>query len=450
MLKLLLCMKYLMRRKIVLLSIIAVALSCGLLISVSSLFKGFIGAVESSVSDNLGDVIIGSPYGFRSISKLDVLIPRLEKIEGVECAAPLLVGSGLVLKGKGDVKRVSIWGIDLDKHIKVTSLKESLLMQKNTPSTSFNTTANDKSLYGFVGIGVSCSLDPKTDEYDIDKASKVIGSKIVVMTGSLQQNNNSNKKPVLERKSLVVRVGDVVFSGVYRFDNSTIYLPIDLLSKTICPYADDVGPIARAVLIKLSEGSDVNTTVEEIRSVWEDFELNTLGWPNVANDMDPKTSIEYQRRLIDEYRKQMKMLMIVFGVISVGVIFLISCIFYMMILTRQKDIAIIKSFGGGGPTIITIFLSFGLVVGILGSVLGVLFGSLFIKNINSIEHFINIVSGVKIWKSSVYMFDKIPSTLDASSVIWISIASIAAAVIGSIIPAIVASKINPVRILRYE
>ncbi len=227
-------------------------------------------------------------------------------------------------------------------------------------------------------------------------------------------------------------------------------MPIDLLSKTICPYANNVGPIARAVLIKLSDASDVNTAVEEIRSVWEDFELNTLGWPNVARDMDPKTSIEYQRRLIDEYRKQMKMLMIVFGVISVGVIFLISCIFYMMILTRQKDIAIIKSFGGGGVTIITIFLSFGLVIGILGSALGVLFGSLFIKNINSIEHFINIVSGVKIWKSSVYMFDKIPSTLDVSSVIWISIASIAAAIIGSIIPAIVASKINPVKILRYE
>ncbi len=196
-LKLLLCMKYLMRRKIVLLSIVAVALSCGLLISVSSLFKGFIGSVESSVSDNLGDVIIGSPYGFRSISRLDVLIPRLEEIDSVECAAPLLVGSGLVLKGKGDVKRVSIWGIDLDKHIKVTSLKESLLMQKNTPSTSFNTTANDKSLYGFVGIGVSCSPDPKTDEYDIDKASEVIGSKIIIMTGSLQQNNARDEKPVL-------------------------------------------------------------------------------------------------------------------------------------------------------------------------------------------------------------------------------------------------------------
>ncbi len=450
MLKLLLCMKYLMRRKIVLLSIIAVALSCGLLISVSSLFKGFIASVETSVSDSLGDVIIGSPYGYRSIARLDVLIPRLEEIDSVECASPLLVGSGLALKGKGDVKRVSIWGIDLDRHIKVTSLKESLLTQKNTPDTKFNAAANDNSLYGFVGIGVCSRPNPKTDEYNIDEASKVIGSKIIIMTGSLQRESVNGKRAALKRKSLVVRVGDVVFSGVYRVDNSTVYLPIDLLSKTLYPYTEEVGTIAQAILIKLKEGSDVNVAVGEIKRVWEDFEINVLGWPNIAESMSPKTSIEYQKRLIEEYRKQMEMLMIVFGVISVGVIFLISCIFYMMILTRQKDIAIIKSFGGGSLTIITIFLSFGLVVGILGSMLGVLFGSLFIKNINSIEHFINIVSGVKIWKSSVYMFDKIPNTLDANSVVWISIASIMAAIIGAIIPAIVASKINPVKILRYE
>ena len=62
-LSLFLCRKYLCARKVVLLSITAVALSCALLITVASLFTGFIDTFEKSSSRHMGDIVIAAPEG---------------------------------------------------------------------------------------------------------------------------------------------------------------------------------------------------------------------------------------------------------------------------------------------------------------------------------------------------------------------------------------------------
>ena len=62
-----LCLKYLRCRKIVFLSIAAVAMSCALLITVASLFTGFINAVENGVGEHMGDIVIAAgPAGMTS------------------------------------------------------------------------------------------------------------------------------------------------------------------------------------------------------------------------------------------------------------------------------------------------------------------------------------------------------------------------------------------------
>jgi ABC-type lipoprotein release transport system permease subunit len=58
--------------------------------------------------------------------------------------------------------------------------------------------------------------------------------------------------------------------------------------------------------------------------------------------------------------------------------------------------------------------------------------------------------GLKIWKSSVYVFSKIPNEFDVYSAMWIVAAAIAAAAVGALIPAVAAARLRPVRILRYE
>ena len=58
--------------------------------------------------------------------------------------------------------------------------------------------------------------------------------------------------------------------------------------------------------------------------------------------------------------------------------------------------------------------------------------------------------GLKLWKSSVYMFSKIPNQMNWESTLWIVVSAIIAAAIGALIPAIIAARVKPVKILRYE
>ena len=116
-----------------------------------------------------------------------------------------------------------------------------------------------------------------------------------------------------------------------------------------------------------------------------------------------------------------------------------------------------------------IFVGFGACIGIIGSGVGAVLGYVITKNISTIENGIRIIFGLKLWKSSVYMFSKIPNEVDWYATLLtipiklygrefaikfelynIILLAIIAAAIGALIPAIVAARTKPVNILRYE
>ena len=93
---------------------------------------------------------------------------------------------------------------------------------------------------------------------------------------------------------------------------------------------------------------------------------------------------------------------------------------------------------------------FGLCVGIIGSAVGILAGLFVTVNVNTIEGWIRAVFGLKLWSSSVYIFNKIPNQFDWYWAVWVLIAAVAASVIGSLIPAVIAARTKPIKILQYE
>ena len=146
----------------------------------------------------------------------------------------------------------------------------------------------------------------------------------------------------------------------------------------------------------------------------------------------------------------MGILLLIFGVVSFSVVVLVFCIFYMIARLKQRDIAIMKSCGAASSSVACIFLGFGFCVGVLGSGVGTMLGYVVTKNINVVEGWIRIIFGLKLWKSSVYMFSLIPNEVDWASALPIVLLAIVAAAIGTFVPAVVAARTRPVEILRYE
>jgi lipoprotein-releasing system permease protein len=188
-----------------------------------------------------------------------------------------------------------------------------------------------------------------------------------------------------------------------------------------------------------------------IQSAFEQFARTRLGWPeSLVGEAQIQTAQEIQGRFIAELKKQMALLLVIFGAASLGAILLIFCIFYMIVISKRKDIGILKACGTSNTSIALLFISYGIFIGVAGAILGGVIGYYFIRNINVIENGISYIFGFKIWKSSVYMFSKIPNQLDLHAAMWIMAAAVAAAAIGALIPAIAAARMRPVRILRYE
>jgi lipoprotein-releasing system permease protein len=444
MLKFFLALRYLKKTKIVLLSIISVALSTALLVTVASLFTAFIEAVESSASDYMGDIVLEPPAEF---SNSDEFVARLCASKEISAASIVLSTNGLVHFGPGDVKAVTIWGIDIADRCKVTGIKNSLLNQKELPFVpKFTNDANNSDIIpAFVGIGLFAEPDAKTDEYDLPFVKSFIGKNAVITVGSAQ---NKGSFAGLKSRSAGIKISDIVFTSVYDIDKRFIFVPVDRLADILDKQGQKPADI---VHIKCADGFDTAQAVPVVRRIWAEFAAEKLNWPPFyIAQTEIITSVAKQSQYTAELRKQMGVLLVIFGIISAGVVMLVFCIFYMIVTSKRKDLAIIKSIGGSSFASASIFLFFGLFIGLIGAFIGLAIGYIFTHNVNVLEQWISVIFGLKLWSSSIYMFNRIPSSFNWYWAWWFFGAAVTASVLGALVPAITAARTNPAEILRYE
>jgi len=450
MLKLFLWLKYVRRRRIILMSVAAVAMSVSLLIVVASLFTGFIAAFEQSAVNAIGDIIISAPDGL-TFEQYPAFIERLEKTDIVEAATATLTSEGLLHLGGGNVRPVSIWGIQPDRRVRVMGFKKALLCQgRAAGDPSFRVANAPDEIGGFVGIGVLGKPDEKTDQYDQDAILKeTLGKPVSVTTGKMEPTTDGGQEP--KRRTISFRITDVVFTGVYQLDSGQVFLPIEVLQKKL--YPTEGGFLATSISIKLKPGVAPDSVVERIRELWGGFAAQELGWDPMAISMTAdriKTAREMQKIYVAEFEKQKDVLEVIFSVISFGVVVLVFCIFYMMVKLKQKDIAIVISCGATSSSVIGLFVGFGISVGVAGSGLGAALGYVITRHISQIEGWIRVLFGLKLWRSSVYMFSEIPNQIDWSSAVFYAAMAMMGAAVGALVPALVAARTRPVEVLRNE
>ena len=437
MLKLFLWLRYLRKRKIVLLSIAAVGLSVALLIVVDSLFSGYIKAMQEVIATDVGDVYIWT--GGKAIPQYDSFLERLEEQDGVEATAPFNYSGGLLWLESGDVREVTIHGIEPARDAKFANWKESLLRQKGTAGQiGFEVEGYPDDDGCWLGINLAAEPNEKTDEYDLEEVRGLIGKQVVLTTGGAGG----------KRKVEKLRISDIAFTQSYLGDK-TLYLPLDKLNSIT--YGDDEAQHTWITKIKLKDGVDAVSMKGEIRKVWERFANEESGWDTEAiTNVYISAAQEERGEYFAELYKQKAILLLIFGVICSVVVVLIFCIFYMIVLTRQKDIAVIKSCGATSGSVVSIFLGFGSCVGLVGSGVGIILGYIVTRNINTLEEWVRIIFGLNLWRASSYLLNRIPNEVNWPAVWPIVLAAVVGCCLGAVIPAIVAARVEPVKILRYE
>ena len=261
---------------------------------------------------------------------------------------------------------------------------------------------------------------------------------------------------------LPLRYADDSRTGVYEIDSACVYVGFDALQHVLAMDAQplvDGGqskPRTTQLLITLNDGVDLVSARNRIEDAWIEF-LVSLG--NKPTEMERRllgfvevqTWEDMQRTFIIALEKEKILMTILFGLISVVAVVLIGCIFYMIVQKKTRDIGVLKSLGASGPGVAGMFILYGAAVGVVGAALGTGIGTVFVWYINDIQNFLtNLDPNLRVWSPEVYTFDRIPNVVKSSEAMWIGSIAILASMLGSLVPAILAARVWPVKALRYE
>ncbi len=143
------------------------------------------------------------------------------------------------------------------------------------------------------------------------------------------------------------------------------------------------------------------------------------------------------------------MFIILFLIVAVATFNIVSTL-VMMVTDKQSDIAILRTLGSSPASIMKIFVVQGALIGVIGTVLGVLFGVVIASNIDVIVPFIEKVFHTHFLAKDVYYISEVPSSLEGSDVISITILSLSLSFFATLYPSWRASRVNPAEALRYE
>ncbi len=445
--KIILAFRYLFKRRISYLALLAVALCVFIVVVVMTVMTGLLADFKAKNHRFTGDCIVGSEslVGF---AYYEDFVKILEQADFVEAVSPVIRSYGLAgLAGSEEGAGVEIMGIDPVRHSQATGFGQTLYHNKEDASKAFKPSYNPE-LDGCV-VGIDMWLVRNTRggySYDTSPIRAALNITCFPLTakGALARAGAG----MVSSKTFYY--SDISQSGLARVDSSTVYLPFEQ-AQQLCGMA---GADKRVnwIHIKFTPDTDLEDGCENVAALWDNFVKDKSGEKRAGllDKVTVRSWKEHRRPFVAAMEKEQIMVTVMFALVGVTTVFIIFVVFYMIICHKSKDIGILKSLGVSNGNIIGLFLGFAFLVGILGSCVGVVGGWLFVIRMNRIEDWLFEHFKFQLWDRTLYAIGQIPDTLDAKVLAIIVLAAISACLAGALVPSWQGSRLKPVDSLQVN
>mgnify|MGYP001564377696 FL=1 len=404
------------KRKQTFISIITVISIAGVMVGVMALIVVL--AVMSGFEKTLKEKILGTQAHLHllkatqeGLDQYQEVTKRVEETKGVASAAPFII-SQVMLSSESNVFGVVLKGIDPDRVGRVTELANNLKAGRLEDLKG----GKEGDSPGII-LGIELAKHLSVSLNDSIQVISPLGT--VTPMGMM---------PKMKR----FRVKGIFYSGMYEFDNTMAYVSLESAQKFF-----SMGDRVTGIEIKTNDIYKVKEIGREIR--------RKMGFPFWTKDW-----MEMNRNLFSALRLEKIAMFIILVLIVLVAAFNIISTLIMVVMEKNKDIAILKSMGASSSSILKIFTIEGGVIGVVGTILGTILGLGAAFNLEKITDFVERLFGFKILSSDVYYIDKLPSQVNPPDVIFIVLTAVLISLLATLYPAWRASKLDPAEALRYE
>jgi len=221
-------------------------------------------------------------------------------------------------------------------------------------------------------------------------------------------------------------------SGFYEYDATLAFLSLESCQEFL-----DMGDTVSGIDIIVRDIYKADAVARNIQT--------RLGFPFYAQNW-----MQMNKNLFSALKLEKRVMFIILSLIVLVAAFNIISALIMIVMEKNKDIAILKSMGATSGMIMKIFIYQGLIVGVVGTFFGSVAGLAIALNLQKISAFVEKVFNFKFLPGDVYYLSELPSKVNYADVVTIVLGTLLICFLSTIYPSLRASRLDPAEALRYE
>ncbi len=253
-----------------------------------------------------------------------------------------------------------------------------------------------------------------------------IGDKITIMSPSGIETIIGN----LPKQQTFI-ISSIFDSGLSDFDQNVAFINISSLENFF-----NFNKNQRSLEIYLKNPQNIELAKKQVQNIFIDNYVYT--WADMNGSLFSALKVERN------------VMFIILSLIIIVAAFNIISGLTILVKNKTKEIAILKTIGVMNKSIIKIFFLIGVIIGTSATFFGILLGVTFSLYVENLRKFFSDFFNISLFPEEIYFLSKMPSEINLNSILIISFASIIITILVSIFPAIKASKLDPVKSLKYE